>query len=92
MASTQRDGWAIKFDSTNRLDGHREYFAGRADWEIPEASGYRTMVFETRRQARDFIKERYSYVANRPDLRREPHCWRVPKPVRVSVTVTEAKG
>ena len=32
------------------------------------------------------------YIAKSPDLRREPHCWRVPKAVRVSVVVTEAAG
>ena len=34
---------------------------------------------------RQYIKA----ARKRPDLRAEPHGWRVPRPVRVSVAVTE---
>lgn len=47
------------------------------------------MLFLTRREALAWNKEERGYIATRKDLRREPHCWRVGKPVRVTVTVTE---
>ena len=43
-------------------------------------------LFLTRRETREWIKEHYGYIANRPDLRRQPHGWRMPIPVRVVVT------
>lgn len=47
------------------------------------------LLFSGRNAARAWIKARRSYIGRAPDLRREPHCWRVGKPVRVTVTVTE---
>lgn len=47
-------------------------------------------LFETKRGCQLYIKEKYGYLARRPDLRKEPHCWRMPKPVSVTVTVREA--
>lgn len=47
-------------------------------------------LFRTRAEARAFIQERYGYIKHRPDLRRAPHNWRLPRPVRVLVRVEEA--
>jgi hypothetical protein len=83
------DGWAVLWTSDNQLDGFRQYLEGGVRFDrLPQFAGYRTMVFPSRSAARDFIKREYGYIAERPDLRREPHCWRVPRPVRVRVTVT----
>ena len=90
MVERKTTGWAIKFDTTNQLDGRRVYFWGCASVKRhPAVSGYKTMVFRTRQAARDYINERWGYTRNRPDLRAEPHCWRMPKPVKVTVTVAE---
>lgn len=45
--------------------------------------------FRTRRECRVWIEREYGYIRKRPDLRRPPHEWRVPRAVRVTVTVTE---
>ena len=77
----QKVAWAVKFTQDNWLDGHRDFFRN-----VP---GMLPAVFATKRAAQEFIKRHYGYLAKRQDLRREPHCWRVPKPVRVTVTVEE---
>ncbi len=77
--------WAIK-----HADYGREYLEGGARIERPrEFAGYVTMAFRTRREARAYIEKQYGYIRNRPDLQASPHCWRMPKAVRISVTVTE---
>lgn len=49
-------------------------------------------LFTTKAQCQRYIKERFGYIAKRPDLRREPHNRRMPKPVRVTVAVTEQRN
>lgn len=80
--------WAAKSDTTNRLDGRGVNFR-LFWWKAPKIEhGQVVQLFRTRRECRDWIRYEYGYLA-RSDLRKEPHCWRVPKPVRVTVTVTE---
>ena len=84
------DGWAVMWESRNRLNGKTVFLIGVAGNLEPRPAwlrGYRTMVFETRREAGAYIKNKYSYIAKRKDLRTEPHGWRVPKAVRVQVSV-----
>ena len=83
-------GWAILWRSRNRLDGETVYLVGVAGNLEPTPAwlrGYKEMVFGTRREARVYIKSKYSYIAKRKDLRTEPYGWRVPKAVRVCVSV-----
>jgi hypothetical protein len=77
--------WVPVHDCTNNLDGHKRYLQCK-HWR-DESRHWQ--FFRTRRECLEYIKENHGYIAKRPDLRREPHCWRVPKPVRVTVTVTE---
>jgi hypothetical protein len=42
-------------------------------------------LFPTREAARRFRDEQYGYIKHRADLRREPHGWRLPIPIRVQV-------
>lgn len=65
--------WGILWRSQNRLDGKTERLVG----------GVPPVVFQYKREAASYIKEHYGYIANRADLRVEPHGWRMPKPVRV---------
>jgi hypothetical protein len=84
--------WAIKCHSENRLDGKLEYFVGCYGIQPPAplyVSGYKTALFKTRKDARKYIKAKYGYIASRPDLRREPHGWRMPIPVKVEVMIRE---
>jgi hypothetical protein len=43
------------------------------------------LLFHTRKEARSWAKENYGYILTRPDLRTDPHNWRMPRPVMVSV-------
>lgn len=47
------------------------------------------LLFATRREASDYARDRFGYIATRKDLREAPHYWRMPKPVRVMVSVIE---
>lgn len=54
-------------------------------WDC-DAQG-RPNVFRTRERAREYISSRYGYISTRPDLKRAPHWWRLPRAVRVRVTL-----
>ena len=86
--------WAIKWRSDNRLDGKCETllgrYSGRNSGQCPDfMEGHIIMVFRTRQSARDYISINYGYIADRPDLKAEPHGWKVPVPVKVITGVTE---
>jgi hypothetical protein len=68
--------WGVRWHSRNRLDGDLRHLM----W---------TPLFRTRRECRAFIDDEYGYIRKRPDLRVEPHGWRVPKAVRVEVKEVE---
>lgn len=80
--------WGAKWRSRNVLDGKREHL-------VTDHTGVRSppctpVLFRTRREAREWIEERYGYIRGRPDLMGEhcriPHGWKVPVAVRVKVT------
>lgn len=70
--------WAIQWRSDSRLDGKVSHIM----WD-----GVYPYLFRTRREARALIQEKWGYIKRRPDLRREPHGWKMPRPVRVTVTM-----
>jgi hypothetical protein len=74
--------WGVLWRSKNKLDGKQEVIMYNNGSGIP-------YLFTTRHEARLFI-EQFSYIRDRPDLRREPHGWRMPKPVRVKIMVAHA--
>jgi hypothetical protein len=81
--------WAAKSDQTSQLDGRNVHLC-LYWWKSPKVEhGKVLQLFTTRRECRAWIKEEYGYIRYRPDLLTEPHCWRVPHPVRVTVEVTE---
>lgn len=49
--------------------------------------GCQPALFQTRREARVWINMKYGYIKSRPDLRIEPHGWRMPKAVKVRVEI-----
>ena len=76
------------------LDGGRVCLMGRygSGSDVPEfLAGYKTMVFATRAKARAWIQKNYGYIKSRPDLRSEPHGWKTPVAVRVTVNIKEAR-
>ena len=68
--------WGALWRSHCRLDGKREHL-------IYES--LKPVLFRTRRESRDFIKQKYGYIANRTDLQDEPHGWKMPIPVKVKI-------
>ena len=68
--------WGILWQSESKLDGKVEHVMWR--------DGH-PLLFKSRHAARAYIRGNWGYIARRPDLRAEPHGWKVPKPVRVRV-------
>jgi len=73
--------WGAEWYSKNRLDGVCRHLM----W----SDGLPT-IFKTRKAAREWIKSEYGYLPRRADLRREPHGWRMPMPVKIVVSVGKA--
>lgn len=80
MIRHEVERWGLLWRSHNRLNGRTEHLIFQHG--LP-------LLFLTRRQARQHAVEFYSYV-KRPDLRAEPHGWRMPVPVRVKISVVRA--
>jgi hypothetical protein len=68
--------WAVLWWSVSQRDARRHL--------IFDGAGL--ALFRSRREARDWATIKYGYIKARKDLRVEPHCWRMPKAVRVEVT------
>ncbi len=73
--------WAIKWRSQSLRDGKQEHLMGTG--RIPP------LLFKTRADARAHIKRYYGYISTRPDLRCEPHGWKMPMAVKVTVKIEE---
>jgi hypothetical protein len=69
--------WGAEWRQRNRLDGETRYLICRTDL-MPA-------LFRTRREARALIEREYGFIRHRPDLRAEPHGWRMPVAVRVEI-------
>lgn len=72
--------WAAEWCSKDKIDGERKHIINENC--LPK-------LFKTRREARLFIKEKYGFIATRPDLRSEPHGWRMPRVIKVDVIPQE---
>ena len=75
--------WAAMWHSENGLDGVDEHL-------IRDPIGI-IKLFRSREEARDFIEKQYGYIRRRPDLKAEPHGWRIPRPVKLRVTMFGAE-
>lgn len=75
--------WGCLWSQRNKLDGVTEHLI--YDNCLPA-------LFITKREATKYIQKNYGYIAKRKDLRVEPHCWRVPKPVKVTITYITNNG
>jgi hypothetical protein len=49
------------------------------------------VLFSSRALAREWIEDHYGYIKQRRDLRAEPHRWRMPQPVRVTVRLERVR-
>jgi len=68
--------WGALWRSNNILDGKKAHII--YDNLLPA-------LFGTRHECREFIRRRYGYIADRPDLQDEPHGWKMPIPVKVKI-------
>ena len=73
--------WAAEWHSVNNLDGEKRHFIYNGLCS--------PALFRTRRECRVFIKDKYGYIASRPDLRAEPHGWRMPQAMKVKIELTK---
>jgi len=85
LRANVQTAWAILWRSENRLDGKQEHLVGTPYHPC------RTVLFDTRQEARAFIAEQYGYIRNHPDLRAEPFGWKMPQAVRVKIVVAVDK-
>jgi len=72
--------WSILWQSDNKLNGKREGLVRRPGQSSP-------VLFQSRQNARNFINRQYGYIRGRPDLRAEPHGWKMPHAVKVVVDI-----
>jgi hypothetical protein len=84
VATTKRHRWGILWRSDNRLDGRTRHLMYSSDTSLP-------ILFKARREAREYIENRYGYIRHRKDLHEEPHGWKLPKPVKVDI-ITRSEG
>lgn len=68
--------WGCMWRSKNKPDGSNKHLLYEGG--VPA-------LFRDRKAARAYIQAKYGYILRRPDLRAEPHGWRVPVAVRVEV-------
>ena len=68
--------WGLEWRSNNVLDGERKYLIYQDT--LP-------CMFKTRREARCYLRDRYGYIRTRPDLRVEPHGWKMPRVTKLIV-------
>ena len=78
--STKTVFWAALWHSENALNGVTEHLLYERC--VP-------VLRQTRAEIRRYIRDYYGEISRRGDLRAEPHGWRVPRPVRVSISVVK---
>lgn len=71
--------WAALWVSDSSLDGRREHII---------CNDCLPLLFLTRDACRAHIQKHYGYIARRKDLRDLPHGWRMPRVVRVKVSLS----
>lgn len=75
-ANAEKLLWSALWRSKNKVDGARTHLIHKDGFPV---------LFHTRRAAREFIESEYGYIREQSDLKAEPHGWRMPIPVRVSI-------
>jgi hypothetical protein len=81
-AAVERLWWAVEWHSVNAVDGDRRHL----QWDNTFEHTF-PHLFRTRRECAAYIKRHHGYLKDRPDLRREPFGWRMPRPVRVLMRI-----
>lgn len=74
----QHQCWAVLWRSKSKQSGVCQHL-------IFDLSGV-VKLFFAKRLAVEWIKKEYGFIRTRADLRAEPHGWRMPVPVKVTLT------
>lgn len=72
--------WGALWRSNNRAGKREELIC---EYGIP-------VMFKTREECLQYIEKDYGYLKSRPDLKSEPHGWKMPIPIRVSISRKDA--
>ena len=72
--------WAVEWRSHNLLDGDQRHLMFR----------HPPRLYFTRKECLADIDSGWGYLRQRPDLHREPYGWRMPRPVRVTITANDS--
>ena len=83
MKKTSVTRWAVLWHSKNKLDGIREHII--FEERLPR-------LFNTWQQARNYAVKKFGYIRFRKDLRSEPHGWRMPRPIKCTITYQVNEG
>jgi hypothetical protein len=86
----ERDWWALEWHADSDLDGCEKWLMVMNRWK--EDGSRRITLFETRKEAREYRDAQYGYIKDRPDLKAQPHAWKLPSVVRVRMTVERVDG
>lgn len=90
--------WAIKLRTSDKsLDGETEKImggCGRYTVPSPRLHGIYGIpaMFNSRAEARAFIEDNFGYIRERKDLQDYPHGWKMPIPVRITISVEAPVG
>ncbi len=76
-SETPCSAWGALWNSHNNMDGLDNHLICRKGLPV---------IFKTRKAAKAWIDETHGYIRDRKDLRVEPHGWRMPTPVRITIT------
>ncbi len=80
MKNLTRICWGAIWNQKTKLGGAQHHIIHH---------NYLPALFTTKKEAKEFIKHHYGYIAKRKDLRHEPHGWRMPKIVKLKISVTK---
>lgn len=89
-AATKRHAWGLLWRQENKADGVKEHLLGTWPAIVTAPNPFQgcgIALFKTRSAAREWANAHYGYIRTREDLRREPHGWKVPIPVKVEIQV-----
>ena len=73
-----RPKWGLLWQSRTQRGVYREHLMFQDG---------RFLMFQDRKHARAYAAEKYGYIKRRPDLRCEPHGWKMPQPVKLLAIV-----
>ena len=74
--------WGVEF--MGKLQGRHRAGLERVPFHV---AGFNSLAFNTRDEARNFIRKHYGQIATNKVLRGAPHFWRMPKPVKIKITI-----